>query len=422
MREEDQFAVPRVSQCLIAAASRVVPQAERRAWKTEWLWETWHAHADLIREGCPRSQATRRVLRFAGGALRDAVDLRLEHASQASNRRALAREPLALIAALLLAFLAMAGWTSGFRHSRGAAAALYPDSQQLVLLAQPAGVLGLESAASMDQIWSWVEKSEWFGSVAAFRLHEGTLDVSPNFFAVLHTEPTLGRVGWRFLGRRVSTVRSLEPGAFLQPGSGVRFGGAIGRLKERANRDLFEAQLGKLGADGNHITATFLDERSRWPLSFAGASALVFLGAGMLRVRRTLLYMIFFAAKTVLLLAGVGLLWTEVATTMPIPITGGVDLGIAAPLALLLLLSHAFVLRWSREDQAARCPVCCRRVAMPVSVGSRSSLILDRPGVDFLCTRGHGTLRLSDLTACTGEPYRWTPLHRSWSEVFEKTA
>jgi hypothetical protein len=101
-----------------------------------------------------------------------------------------------------------------------------------------------------------------------------------------------------------------------------------------------------------------------------------------------------------------------------------VDLGTAALLVGFLLLSQVFVLRWSLEDQAERCPVCCRLVSMPVSVGSRSSLILDRPAVEFLCTRGHGTLRLSDLTACTGEASQWTPVDRSWRELFarERTA
>ncbi|HUI76866.1 MAG TPA: hypothetical protein VLY24_03095 [Bryobacteraceae bacterium] len=418
MRQEDQFAIPAASQCLIAAASMVVPQAHRSAWRSEWLWEVWHAHADLVRQGCPPAQASRRVVRFAWGALRDSIDLRVEHWKAGVNRRALAREPLVCLAALLLVFLSLWAWTNGFHRSRVAAAASYPDSQQLVLLSRPTGVLGLESAASMEQVWSWVEESKWFGSVAGFWLHDGTLEVSPNFFAVLHTDPVLGSVRWRFLGRPVRTVK------FLAPGSAELFGGAIARLKERANRSLFETQLGKLGNDGNHITATFLEERSRWPLYFASVSALVFLAMGVVRVRRTALYTVFFLAKTALLLGSVGLAWTEVATAIPIPITGGVDLGTAIPLVFLLLIGQAFVLRWSHQDQAGRCPVCCRQVAMPITVGSRSSLILDRPGVEFLCTRGHGTLRLSDLTACTGEPYRWTPLDRSWQEIFvgEKTA
>jgi hypothetical protein len=61
---------------------------------------------------------------------------------------------------------------------------------------------------------------------------------------------------------------------------------------------------------------------------------------------------------------------------------------------------------------------------MPVTIGTRSSLLLDRPAIEFLCTRGHGTLVLSDLHTCTGEPSRWTPADRSWQDVFvrEKTA
>ena len=417
MRQEEKYAVPPASRYLVDAASRMVPRSHRNAWKREWLWEIWHARADLVREGCPPARAARRVTRFACGALLDASDLRVEHYRLAVNRRTLAREPLACLVALVLILGALAGWTHGFRHSRHAAEYAYPDSEQLVLLSRPSGVLGFETPASMDQVWHWVETSKWFGSVAGFWLHDGTLEVSPNFFTVLNTDPVLGHVSWRFLGRPVRAVK------FLEPGSTARFGGAIGRLKQRANRNLFEAQLGKLGNDGIRITATFLDERSRWPLYLAAFSAFTFLVSSAIRVRRTVLYTVFFLAKTTLLLATVGLAWTEVAATIPIPITGGVDVGVFFPLVFLLLMGEAFVLRWSLQDQAGRCPVCCRLVAMPVTVGSHSSLILDRPGVDFLCTRGHGTLRLSDLTACTGEPYRWTPLDRSWREVFagEKT-
>jgi len=418
MRQEKDYAIPRASHWLIGGASRLAPEALRSAWRNEWLWEAWHAHADLLSQGSSEAQASRRVARFALGAFRDAADLRIEHLRNALNGPALAREPLACLAALLVALLALAAWTGGFRHSRMAAAGSYPDSQQLVLLSRPSGMLGIETAASMEQVWSWVEYSKWFGSVAGFRLRDGTLEVSPNFFTVLHTDPVARVANWRFLGRPVRAVK------YLEPGSPARYGGAIARLKLRANRSLFEAQLGKLGNDGIQITATFLDERSRWPLYFAGGTALLFLAAGMLRARHTPLYLAFFVAKTVLLMAIVELAWTEVATAIPIPVTGGVDLGIAIPLMFLLLLGHAFVLRWSLQDQAGRCPVCCRQVAMPLTVGSRASLILDRPCVDFLCTRGHGTLRLSDLTTCTAEPYRWTPLDRSWQEVFahERTA
>jgi len=407
-----------MSRCLIVAAAAAVPRAQRRSWKTEWLWEVWHGHSDLVRGGCTGSEASWRILRFAAGALVDAADLRLEHILVALNRRSLAREPLVCLGALLLVFLALAAWTDGFRHSRLAASASYPDSQQLVLLSRPAGVLGIETAASMEQVWAWVDESKWFGNVAGFRLHGGTLEISRNFFDVLHTDAVPGGAGWRFLGRPVQSVR------FLDPGSQNGYAGAIARLKHPADRSLLEIQLGKLANQGVHITATFLDERGRWPLYFAAVTALMFLAAGMVRARRTPFYLAFFAVKTALLLASVGLAWTEVASTIPIPVTGGVDVGTAAPLVMLLLLSEAFVLRWSLEDQAGRCPVCCRQVSMPVTVGSRSSLILDRPGVEFLCTRGHGTLRLSDLTTCTGEPYHWTPLDHSWQEVFarEKTA
>src|SRR5262249_13351435 len=158
-------------------------------------------------------------------------DLRLEHLRLVFDGRILARDPRVCIAGLLLAFLALAGWTHGFRHARMAASSEYPQSDQLVLLSRPAGVLGLEGLTSMEQVWAWVEYSRWFGSVAGFVLHDGVLEVSPNFFSVLHTDPSPAADQWRFLGRPVHTVKVLAPGY-----SGMRFGGAIARLKHPANR------------------------------------------------------------------------------------------------------------------------------------------------------------------------------------------
>ncbi|HJT90192.1 MAG TPA: hypothetical protein VJ732_20115, partial [Bryobacteraceae bacterium] len=282
---------------------------------------------------------------------------------------------------------------------------------QLVLLSRPLGLLSIETPANPEQVSTWVESSKWFGEVAGFALRGDSLEVTPNFFSVLHVAPS---AHFRFLGHAVRTITAADPKDFRG-----RFSGAVARLKNPCDRAAAEAHFARFSIlDGAHVSATFVAQRSRWPFYFAGAAWLLFLAAGIIRSRRPARYLGFFALKTGLLLGTVALCWAEVAAALPIPITGGVDAGTAAPLVFLLLVGDALALRWSLEDQAARCPVCCRLVSMPVTVGSRSSLILDRPGVQFLCTRGHGTLLLSDLRACTGERSRWTPADRSWQDLF----
>lgn len=411
VRSKEAYAVPRSSRWLIEAAALLAPPGLRRSWKREWIGELWYGYETLRRQGVPHPRAWRRLTGFALGAFIDAGDLRVERLRASTDRRSLLRHPAFCLASLLLLLLSIAGWTGGFRHVRGALASGYPGADQLVLLSRPLGVLGMQAPAHGDQVSTWVESSKWFGDVAGFVLRRDTLEVTPNFFSVLHVEPS---PDFRFLGHSVRAVKTLESSRLP-----ARFSGAVARLKHPEDRQAAETHFATFSIlEGAPVSATFLQQRDRWPLYFAGAVSALFLAAGLARVRRPSRYVAFFAGKTALLLAIVAACWAEIAAALPIPITGGIEAGTAAPLVLLLLVCEAFVLRWSLDDQTSRCPVCCQLVSMPVTVGSPSSLILDRPGVQFLCLRGHGTLLLSDLRACTGERSRWTPADRSWHEVF----
>src|SRR5689334_1742932 len=130
MEARQDYAVPTVSRWLIQAASALAPRPLRKGWKREWLWETWHGYSGLVREGSSNSRASRRAAFFAFGALIDAADLRLEHLRLVLDGRTLARDPRVCIVGLLLAFVALAGWTHGFRHARMAAGSEYPHSDQ----------------------------------------------------------------------------------------------------------------------------------------------------------------------------------------------------------------------------------------------------------------------------------------------------
>ncbi|PWU10265.1 MAG: hypothetical protein C5B51_04635 [Terriglobia bacterium] len=412
MRRRQVCRIPPLSRWILRAAAWIVPRHYRADWRREREREIWHGFTGMMLEGATVRRASWRAAAFTLALLVDAGSVRMDHLHETAAARALLRNPFACLAALLAALLALAVYTGGFRHSRAAWRPMYPGSQQLVLLSRPLGVLGLETAANSAQVWTWVESSKWFGDVAGFVLRGETLEVTPNFFSVLHAGRT---PDFRFLGHPVTEVKFLDPEQ-----RSMGYSGAIARLKRIGDRKAAEKHWGTFSIyDGSRVTATFLEERKRWPLYFAAGVSLLFLLMGLWRAGRAPRLLAFFTVKSLLLLCFVAAAWTEVATAIPIPITGGVNVGVAGPLVVLLLLGEVFVLRWSLEDQAERCPVCCRQVSMPVAVGSRSSIVLDRPGVEFLCTRGHGTLRLSDLTACTGEPKLWRPVSRSWQQFFE---
>jgi hypothetical protein len=74
---------------------------------------------------------------------------------------------------------------------------------------------------------------------------------------------------------------------------------------------------------------------------------------------------------------------------------------------------------WSFADQRRRCPICLERLAMPVSVGSWSS-VLDPAGTELLCRSGHGSLCLSENIL--GQSDRWIELDPSWRTLFEEPA
>jgi hypothetical protein len=74
----------------------------------------------------------------------------------------------------------------------------------------------------------------------------------------------------------------------------------------------------------------------------------------------------------------------------------------------VLLLLGCGVIRWAVFDQNARCPVCLCRLRMPVVTGSWSSLVMDRPGTEYICPYGHGRLYVPGTRLLNAAPMRWT--------------
>jgi hypothetical protein len=78
-----------------------------------------------------------------------------------------------------------------------------------------------------------------------------------------------------------------------------------------------------------------------------------------------------------------------------------------------------FLVAWAVLDQRRRCPVCLRRLTMPVTIGSWSSSILDPVSTELICERGHGSLYVPGTQTTYSEPERWQALDESWRDLFE---
>jgi hypothetical protein len=86
-------------------------------------------------------------------------------------------------------------------------------------------------------------------------------------------------------------------------------------------------------------------------------------------------------------------------------------------MALLFLAACCFAVWWSFADQRQRCPECLERLALPVTIGSWSS-VLEPVTTEFLCESGHGSLCVPETEQ--SERGRWTALDASWRELFDK--
>lgn len=68
--------------------------------------------------------------------------------------------------------------------------------------------------------------------------------------------------------------------------------------------------------------------------------------------------------------------------------------------------SH-MAIRWALADQRARCPVCLRRLANPVRMGSTAHILLEWNGTELVCPRGHGLLHVPGHPAVWFSRQRW---------------
>lgn len=139
-----------------------------------------------------------------------------------------------------------------------------------------------------------------------------------------------------------------------------------------------------------------------------------------LSLRDNCRWWIFFAAKTVLLLAICFLASLEGTHRAFLLFTGSVS-PFAGPVSTwLFLVTTVLALTWSLRDQCRRCRLCLKRLGHEIYVGAPASLFLDWWGTELVCSQGHGMLHVPEMHASWLEMEQWTPLDESWKSLFEQ--
>jgi hypothetical protein len=121
--------------------------------------------------------------------------------------------------------------------------------------------------------------------------------------------------------------------------------------------------------------------------------------------------------KALLVLLVVPLLWTEaggVIRSQFAPGSGAWAMtGVVYTLSAMFLFACA--LAWIFADQRRRCPECLHVLALPVTIGSWSS-VLEPVSTELICEQGHGSLSVPESVLAL--PEKWTSLDASWRDLF----
>jgi len=123
---------------------------------------------------------------------------------------------------------------------------------------------------------------------------------------------------------------------------------------------------------------------------------------------------LFLGAKTILAMFTLTCIWMEGAGAIQRALLAHEAWWVASRVAstLVFLFASGWIVGWCMSDQRQRCPSCLRRLALPVSLGSWSS-VLDPAATILVCPQGHGSLTAPET--CLGSPDQWTSMDTSWS-------
>ena len=92
------------------------------------------------------------------------------------------------------------------------------------------------------------------------------------------------------------------------------------------------------------------------------------------------------------------------------------DLGFTTAMLVYFLACFGVVyaIIW---DQRYRCRTCLRRLRMPIQTGSWTHVLLGAPRTEYICTYGHGTLKVAELQITGRTQPDWEPHEDMWKEL-----
>jgi hypothetical protein len=99
----------------------------------------------------------------------------------------------------------------------------------------------------------------------------------------------------------------------------------------------------------------------------------------------------------------------------PFPATHAMFYAIAMMIQALFAVGLVSVIIW---DQRYRCRTCLRRLRMPIQTGSWTHVLLGPPRIEYICTYGHGTLKVAELQITGRQQPDWEPHEDMWKELF----
>ncbi len=392
---------------ILWCAARAVRRRQRAEWLAEWTAELWHV----------REQGGRRAV-FCWGAFRDAWWMRRNH-----PRSLFLEGPFECLGSLGLIAGACALLCFAMADARRVLLPFpYPAAERLVLLS-PAWEIGSRAPAiTVGQYRRLSDRGLPFEGLAFYRVvrtRVGAREIS----LALASESLFPLLGLSAPQRR--GLVPIRADKWLLPG----------RVDAVLSDDQVVAELPE-GATGYVIGRQLPPHGPRAPqLTLPhGRENYVRISSGPLR------------SYPLYAMPGVVLICLLIAAATTSPRFRGWRYGrhwrgwmfLGAKIVLLVLIGFSLVLivqamirseirplvmplyllafRWALIDQQ-RCPVCLRRLLLPVRIGVPSQTFLDWYGTEFLCGDGHGLLHVPETSTASYDIQDWLHLDDSWTTI-----
>lgn len=221
----------------------------------------------------------------------------------------------------------------------------------------------------------------------------------------------------------------LQHSPFIDPRSALVY--AIARLRpfisEQASvaelRDLYRTTLPRIRA--RQLEECSLVELTQDPLYRTlpvAFGALFFASSGLVLLlpnrRATFRSAAYFTMNVSLASAAVSLAAIEFAYAPGLRMTGVRGFGPEAASLWMLIVGFVIAISWAWTDQRKRCRTCLCRLTMPVQMGSRGHVLMDRMSTELVCPNGHGVLWAPEDPLESHPKDRWLHLDESWHDLF----